>query len=272
LRVVARTRMLDASRAKTEVRMTIEDFVGGFRARVASTRRPGQEVVDEPGMVALVGTSSAALNGRVLVTDDRALEVLTTRWTELHARVTNVFAGATECNDLMTRTGCRQEPCTAMVSHDLDAIPELDLYDGLTLRPVARTAADADCVPLRDAADAALRSDLSAAPAADLDDFVDYLLGVPNARFLAAVDAQGVVRATAATATFGEFTGVFFVNTDPGWRGRGVGTAMTAAALRAAADAGARTACLDASALGLSIYLRLGFTPVSANTLFVRQP
>jgi GNAT superfamily N-acetyltransferase len=207
----------------------------------------------------------------VLVTDDRALQVLTARWTKLHARVTNVFAGATECHDLMTRAGCRQEPCTAMVSDDLDAIPELDLCDGLTLRPVSRTAADADGVPLRDAADSALRSDPSAAPAADLDDFVEYLRGVPNARFLAAVDGQGVVRATAAAATFGEVAGVFFVNTDPGWRGRGVGTAMTAAALRAAAGAGARSACLDSSALGLSIYLRLGFTSVSANTLFVRQ-
>jgi len=64
---------------------------------------------------------------------------------------------------------------------------------------------------------------------------------------------------------------VFFVDTEVAWRGRGVGTAMTAAALRAAAGDGAQRAFLDSSALGLSIYRRLGFEKVSEGTLFVRE-
>jgi ribosomal protein S18 acetylase RimI-like enzyme len=56
---------------------------------------------------------------------------------------------------------------------------------------------------------------------------------------------------------------VFFVNTDPDWRGRGIGRSMTAAALRAAQESGAQRACLDASDAGLPIYARLGFQSVS---------
>jgi predicted acetyltransferase len=85
------------------------------------------------------------------------------------------------------------------------------------------------------------------------------------------VDDGGVVRATAAAASWGRTAGVFFVNTDPAWRGRGVGTVMTAAALRSASDAGAQRAYLDASALGLSIYQRLGFASVGAVTQYVDQ-
>jgi GNAT superfamily N-acetyltransferase len=63
---------------------------------------------------------------------------------------------------------------------------------------------------------------------------------------------------------------VIFVNTDRGWRGRGIAHAMTAAALRAALAAGARHACLDASDAGLSTYLRLRFEAVTPTTHFLR--
>jgi len=61
---------------------------------------------------------------------------------------------------------------------------------------------------------------------------------------------------------------VFFVNTDPGWRRRGIGQEMTAAALRAARQSGARRASLDASDAGRSIYSRLGFEAVSPAVRF----
>jgi len=63
---------------------------------------------------------------------------------------------------------------------------------------------------------------------------------------------------------------VIFVNTHPDWRGRGVGQAMTAAALRAAQNSGARRACLDSSDAGLSIYARLGFKTVARTKRFFR--
>src|SRR4051794_398638 len=249
----------------------VDDFARGFRARVAAMRQPGQELLDLPGIVALLGTSAEALDGRVLVTGDDAATVLRDRLADLSARVVNVFAAAQTSHRLLSETGdYRSSACTAMVHGDLARIPETELAEGLRLQPVALTTGSAG-VPIEDAAAAALRSDPTAGPLDHLDGFVAYLRAAPNARYLAAVDRDGAVRATAATGIFDGTASVFFVNTDPGWRGRGVGTAMTAAALRVAAEAGGRQAYLDSSALGLSIYLRLGFVPVSPATLFVRE-
>jgi ribosomal protein S18 acetylase RimI-like enzyme len=85
---------------------------------------------------------------------------------------------------------------------------------------------------------------------------------------LAAVDDDGAVRGTSAARTFGADAYAFFVNTDRGWRRRGVGLSMTAAALRAAADDGAARASLDASGPGVPLYQRLGFTAVTELTQF----
>jgi GNAT superfamily N-acetyltransferase len=245
----------------------VEEYLAGFRDRAHSMQHPGQETLDLPGILGLIGRSAEALDGRVLVTDDRAREVLARRVPDLRARVVYVFDDAGASHDLMSRTrGYRSTPCTAMVCTDLTAIPDLTLPAGLVPRPVGAAG-----VPLSAAAAAALRSDPRMAPTTDLEGFLDYLRSIPDATYLAAVDDASVVRATAASATWGPTCGVFFVNTDPAWRGRGVGTAMTAAALRAAAALGASRACLDASELGLSIYLRLGFEPAGRITQFVRE-
>ena len=246
----------------------VATFVGGFRDRVRSSAKPGQQLIDEPGVVALLGTSPHLLDGRVLVTDDRAADVLRGRLSELCARVVNVFAGAERCAAMLAaEAGYRREPAAAMVHDRLADIDELDLPDGLTIRTVSPTASDG--VSLEAAAVAALRSDPGAAPVAELVGFVGYLRSIPNAHYLAATDNDGEVRATAAAAVFGSTTSVYFVNTDPSWRRRGVGAAITAAALRRAARAGAERAVLDSSALGRSIYRRLGFDVASETTLFV---
>lgn len=251
---------------------SIDDYASGFRDRLRAMQRPGQEIVDEPGILALVGASAETLDGRALVLDDRALGLLEARVLELFSRVVSVYEQATACHALLSRQQhLRPLVCTAMVCDDLRSMPELPLSGGLSLRPVTALPPVEGEVALADAAAAAIRSDPTMAPATDPAAFLDYLRAVPNTRYLAAVDADGVVRATAAAANWGSTTGVFFVNTDPSWRGRGVGTAMTAAALRAAAAAGAERACLDASALGLSIYQRLGFASVGAVTQYVDQ-
>ncbi len=90
----------------------------------------------------------------------------------------------------------------------------------------------------------------------------------PACRLFAAVVGDGAVRATSGFGLFGSQTNVIFVNTEPGWRLRGVGRAMTAAALRAAQDACATQAGLDASNVGLPIYRRLGFETVARMTRF----
>jgi predicted GNAT family acetyltransferase len=107
-----------------------------------------------------------------------------------------------------------------------------------------------------------LRPPQSAAPSIEepADVFADYLRYLaPTYRLFAAVDGAAKVRATAGSGVFGQYATVIFVNTDPAWRRRGIGQAMTAHALRAAQLQGAKQACLDASPTGRSIYHRLGF-------------
>jgi len=247
----------------------VEEYLEGFRDRVHAMRRPGQEILDAPGIVGLIGLSADALDGRVLVSDDRSCDLLARRLPGLGARVVYVFDDAEASHRLMARAGeYRPTSCTAMVCTNLATIPELTLPAGLVRRPVG---SEPSMVPLAAAAASALRSDPGMAPTSDLDGFLDYLRSIPNATYLAAVDGESVVRATAASASWGTTAGVFFVNTDPSWRGRGVGTAMTAAALRTAASLGATRACLDASELGLSIYRRLGLESAGAITQFVRD-
>jgi GNAT superfamily N-acetyltransferase len=248
----------------------VEKYRDGFRDRVHAMRHPGQEILDRPGILGLIGRSAEALDGRVLVTDDRAHDLLVERVSELRARVVYVFDDARACSDVMVQAGgYRGTRCTAMVCSDLDAVTELALPGGLVRRPV--NSDDPTSIPLPEAAAAALRSDPRMAPTSDLDGFVDYLRSIPGTTYLAAVDDESVVRATAAVATWGPTAGIFFVNTDPAWRGRGIGTAMTAAALRAGAALGATRACLDASELGLSLYVRLGFEVAGPLTQFVRD-
>jgi ribosomal protein S18 acetylase RimI-like enzyme len=180
-----------------------------------------------------------------------------------------VFAAAARCAELFDgHSAWEPESVTAMICRDLQTVPAVPLPSELTFRPVRRLDDDVrDGVPLEDAVAAAMLADLR------IDDppevFADFLRSLPPAiRLFAAVDGDGAVRATSGSGAFGAEANVIFVNTDPDCRGRGIGQAMTAAALRAAKDCGARRACLDATDAGLSIYRRLGFEAVTRTTRF----
>jgi ribosomal protein S18 acetylase RimI-like enzyme len=184
-----------------------------------------------------------------------------------------VFAVAARCAGLVGgHPAWRPAPATAMVCPDLEGLPTVAPPSDLTVRPVRRLAGDAaDGVPLEDAVAAALLADpgIKDAPEA----LADYLRSLPPAtRLFAAMDAGGAVRATSGSGVYGTDASVLFVNTDPRWRGRGIGGAMTATALRSARDRGAQRACLDASGAGLSIYRRLGFEGVAQMTRFFASP
>jgi ribosomal protein S18 acetylase RimI-like enzyme len=246
-------------------------YVAAFVARCKAMRPVGRPAVDEPGVLGLL-PSDEHPSIRLLVTDDRAHEVLAGLLPVSRAGMVNVFAGAVRCADLLDGLAAwRPEAATALVLRDVGTVPALPLPDGLRLRPVRRSPDDgAGGVPLEDAVAAALRADPS------IDDppraFAGYLRSLPaTTRLFAAIDGRGVVRATSGYAVFGDAADVLFVNTDPDWRGRGIGLAMTAAALRAARDHGARSACLDATDAGLSIYRRLGFEVVTPTTRFFAQ-
>jgi len=208
---------------------------------------------------------------RLLVMDDRAYDVLAVLLPNARAGMISVFAGAARCAGLVEGLDAwRPEATTALIRHELRTVPVAPLPSELRLRPVRRLPDDpADAVPLEDAAAAAILADPRIADTPEA--FVSYLRSLPAAtRLFAAIDGDGVVRATCGCDVFGAVARVMFVNTDPDWRGRGIGQAMTVAALRAAEEHGARHACLDATDAGLSIYQRLGFEVVTPTTRFFR--
>jgi GNAT superfamily N-acetyltransferase len=243
-------------------------YVAAFAERCALTRPLGQPLVDEPGIVGLLPTPEVPV-ARLLVTDDRAYDLLDLVVDDARSGMLTVFAVAERCAALAFGSGWRADDTTAFVLRDLASVPAVPLPEGLALRPVRRLLDDPAGVALEDAAAAAMTADPDIR--GGLEDFSGYLRSLPApTRLFAAVDADGAVRATSGFGVFGTAASVMFVNTDPGWRGRGIGRAMTAAALHAARGVGARHACLDATEAGRSIYLRLGFEVVSATTRFFR--
>jgi ribosomal protein S18 acetylase RimI-like enzyme len=75
--------------------------------------------------------------------------------------------------------------------------------------------------------------------------------------FLAHEHGQAV--GTSLVVLSGRAAAIFNVVTIPEARGRGVGAAVTDAALRAAREAGYRIAVLESSPMGYNVYRRLGF-------------
>ena len=205
------------------------------------------------------------------MTDDRAYHVLEALLPRVETGMITAFASAPRCANLIAdHQTWRITTPMAMVCRDLRIVPLLPLPDDLTLRPVRRRADDEPGgVPLEEAAATAMRSEPGIV--GSLDAFTDYLRSLPPAfGLMAAVDAAGDIRATAGSGAFGIHASVIFVDTDPGWRCRGIGSAMTSAALHAAREAGATQACLDASDAGMRIYLRLGFEVVGPVTRVYR--
>jgi ribosomal protein S18 acetylase RimI-like enzyme len=251
-----------------------DPYRDAFLARCRAQREPGQEDVRASGLHGLTPSSES---GRIalLVTDDRALPALADLLGQARAGTVNVFAGASRCTALLeARAGwLTAGPTTAMVRPELSSLPNPRLPAGLTIRAVARLPGDpVDAVPLEDAAALVVAVDpMVGEPPEEL---AAYLRSLPaELRLLAAVDAAGAVRATGGGGAFGLGATVVFISTDTGWRGRGVATAMTAAALRAAREAGATRAVLDASDAGRGIYTRLGFEAVARTTRYwMREP
>ena len=227
--------------------------------------------MDGPGIRGLVSVDGASPTS-LLVLDDRAFDVLAAVLPLASAGTVRVYEAAGRCAGLLRRDPTwTPKAVTAMVCRDLRAVPDALLPAGLTLRPVCRVPEDPpDGVPLTDAVAAAGR----AAPPGEVSTtaLVTYLRSLPQGpRLFAAVDDDDTVRGTSGSRTFLSEAYVFFVNTDPAWRRRGVGLSMTAAALRSAATAGATRASLDASGPGISLYRRLGFTAVAQMTQFSRS-
>ena len=245
-------------------------YVAAFRARCDVLRRPGRPEIKEPGVLGLLSGADDPL-ARLLVTEDRAYDVLAALLPEVRAGMIVVVTAARRCLRLVqSDRAWTANAVTAMVCRDLGKIPISPLPKELTLRPVRRLAGDEPTgVPLEDAVTAAMSADprIEDEPWA----FANYLRSLPPTfRLFAAVESNGGVRATSGSGVSSTYANVIFVNTHRDWRRRGIGRAMTSAALRAARDSGATHACLDATAEGRAIYAHLGFEVATEVTRFFR--
>jgi GNAT superfamily N-acetyltransferase len=86
-------------------------------------------------------------------------------------------------------------------------------------------------------------------------------------RWLGRVDGRPV--ATSRVSLGGGVAGLYAILTLPSHRGRGIGRAMTLAALRAAAGLGYRIGVLQSSELGYGMYLKLGFRELFTYDIYV---
>jgi len=78
--------------------------------------------------------------------------------------------------------------------------------------------------------------------------------------------------ATTSLLLAGELAGIYHVATLPHARGRGIGAAITTAALRHARSAGATTAVLQSSEMGFNVYRSIGFLPAGELSLYDWRP
>jgi len=249
----------------------IDTYVAAFRARCDFLRRPVRPEIEEPGVQGLLPGGDDPL-ARLLVTDDRAYDLLAALLPDLRAGMIAIVTTATRCLRLVTSNPAwTANTVTAMVCRDIGKVPVSPLPKELSLRPVRRLAGDEPAgVPLEDAVAAAMSADprINDEPRA----FADYLRSLPPTfRLFAAVESNDAVRATSGSGVFGTYANVMFVNTHRDWRRRGIGRAMTGAALRAARDSGATQACLDATAEARAIYARLGFEVAADVARFFRS-
>jgi GNAT superfamily N-acetyltransferase len=97
---------------------------------------------------------------------------------------------------------------------------------------------------------------------------IDAVLA-PFVGAVVARDASGRAVAGAWTAVSHGVAGVGFVGTHADVRGRGLGTAVTAAAMRLGYAMGARSAALQASPMGRPVYARMGFREIDTYRVLV---
>jgi ribosomal protein S18 acetylase RimI-like enzyme len=237
----------------------IDLFSAGFVARHSHDPESDPVPVHEPGVRGVV-SGDQARTIRLLVTDDRGYDRLATEVAVARQGVAHIFDRASRSNAFLHgQSGWKADrPATAMVLRDLEAVAGAALPGGLTLRGVNRLELEPGAVPLEAAAAVAIASDSGITEPAD--EFAGFLRSLPSSvRLFAAVDERGVPRATSGCEIFGEYARILFVNTEPAWRRRGVGRAMTVEALRVASSSGARRAILDATDNAASLYEHLGF-------------
>lgn len=145
----------------------------------------------------------------------------------------------------------------------LDKVPESPLLAGLTVERVDTSECLADYVD-------AYASSFGIGP--DLRDAViDAEAGLGTdlgllVRLVGRFDGRAV--ATSAVLISNGVAGLYWIATDPAYRERGIGAALTAAAMEIGREHGMSVCTLQASSQGLPVYSRLGFVRVSEVVLY----
>lgn len=90
--------------------------------------------------------------------------------------------------------------------------------------------------------------------------------------FLFSLESGRQTVATGLLYCFEETAGLYSITVHPEWRGKGLGTRLTQLLLRFAQQAGCKTAVLQSSLAGQSIYLRLGFKQTGSAPFYSLEP
>jgi GNAT superfamily N-acetyltransferase len=99
------------------------------------------------------------------------------------------------------------------------------------------------------------------------------LLTVPSFTvFIGYLSGEPVATSMLATTPGVRLAGIYSVATRPPFRGRGLGTALTAAALSAGRAQGYDIAVLEPSPMGAAVYRRMGFEPFGTYLQAVMDP
>ncbi|MCO1595823.1 GNAT family N-acetyltransferase [Micromonospora sp. RHAY321] len=193
-------------------------------------------------------------------------------------------------NGVLRVTGRTPQDALTEARRRLDGVPRVwwvgpdsdaDAADGLvSLGAVEVARLPIMTVAIADTADAPTPAGLHIAETTDLDTFVPAyarVSGIPAEGVAAAIDREkafagdGTVIRLAGRLDDGRIVGtavawltdglltLYFVGTQPEERRRGIGAAMTRAALDLAAGRGVHTAALTSTPIGEPVYRRLGF-------------
>jgi hypothetical protein len=140
--------------------------------------------------------------------------------------------------------------------------PPVDALDGLQMRAVGPRDADTFAKIAAAGFDARL-------PA--LNDLVAMAFQLSGMRaYLGYIDDEAV--GTAMGLTISDFVAIFTVSTVPGRRCRGVGTTLTAHAVRDGYAAGGTWSWLQSSSMGYGVYRNLGFVELERWASWVAGP
>ena len=240
------------------------NFVGSYRKLVEHS--PESEIRELGGVFAFVtGLPLSLFNGCIVVGPARAKELeMAMDWISglgppHRVWIADEFAPALANIPLERGYETDPEPYPAMVLHPLPQPPPPSV--GVTIVPVAESGLD-------EYHQVSVDSGLP----------VELALRLPSRAFAADPDVQlfigrleGRPVGTSLAIRTGDVSGVYAVGTLPEARRRGVGSALTWAAVSAGRAWGCDTIVLQASEMGFPLYAAMGFRTVVKYTTFIRR-